>query len=46
MGMTLIPFPRDDNFVDRAGTIDQIKEMLEEKENSPRVALVGLGGVG
>jgi hypothetical protein len=40
-----MPFPRDQDFVNRAGVIDQIAKLLEI-EGCPRVALVGLGGVG
>jgi hypothetical protein len=45
VGKIVIPFPRDRDFVDRTGIIDQITKLLEMK-GSPRVALVGFGGVG
>ena len=45
-GRIVLPYPRDKHFVPRADTIDRIKEALGDASDSPRVALVGLGGVG
>lgn len=39
-----VPFPRDDNFVDRPSIMGEMERKLERKGG--RVALVGLGGVG
>ena len=41
----MIPFPRDQDFVNRVDIIDKITKMLQ-MERSSRVALVGFGGVG
>ena len=46
IGTVLIPFPKDKQFIDRDGIIDRIKRLLEDTTSSPRVALVGFGGVG
>ncbi|KAH0045052.1 hypothetical protein KCU78_g285, partial [Aureobasidium melanogenum] len=42
----IVPFARDDLFVGREDIIAQISERREAASSHPRVALVGLGGVG
>ena len=46
IGTMLIPFPKDKHFIDRDGILNRIKRLLEDITISPRVALVGFGGVG
>ena len=41
-----MPFTKDKDFVGREELLARIDELLEDTSNSPRAALVGLGGVG
>lgn len=45
-GKILVPLPPDEDFVGREGVMERITDILERGQGSPRVALVGLGGVG
>ncbi|KAG9514605.1 purine and uridine phosphorylase, partial [Aureobasidium melanogenum] len=41
-----VPFEKDEHFVGREAFLGRIAELVEDTHHSPRVALVGLGGIG
>ena len=42
----MVPFAKDEDFVGRQALLAQVGKLLEDTRHSPRVALVGLGGIG
>lgn len=45
-GRVILPFPKDDDFVGRKAVLEKIEEISHSMKQDPRVALVGLGGIG